>query len=526
MAWTIGKKLYGSVGGIVLLLALLAFASLQATDHLNDAVSDLERVAHNLERTGEIGVHVGHLRTEARNAVIAAARQDTQAVSVASAAAKEAGKAIVALSGELAAHADDEKVRAVTAVLPRHVREWEAAADELWAAASNLRPAEAAQVLDRLLPIGKKIEQEAAEIEKLEKEALSHSEATAEAVARAARWQLLAAVSLALLVAAAAFYVVHGLTRELMGIAVEVKQGAMQVASASSQVSGASQALSQGATEQAASLEETSASMEEMSSMTRQNASSSQQAARLMGEADALMGGAGTSLSQMVSSMQAIRESSERVSKIIKTVDEIAFQTNILALNAAVEAARAGDAGMGFAVVADEVRSLAQRAAQAARDTAGLIEESSASALSGQRMVEQLATGIRDANASLSSVKQIVEQVRDASGQQAQGIAQVSQAVAQMEQVTQTTAASAEEGAAASEELSAQAVMTLTVVRRLEAMLTGQSDETDRAASAVPAHTAPARVVALAEKRRPQISTVTRAAATQPLEDTGTFGSF
>jgi methyl-accepting chemotaxis protein len=191
-------------------------------------------------------------------------------------------------------------------------------------------------------------------------------------------------INRAVILAAAAFAAIVGLVvfvirstrREAAGLARHLSETAAGTAAASGQVSTAAQSLAQGATEQAASLEETSASMEEMASMTRQNAENSQSAAGLMTEVDGHVRTSNETLAEMVSSMAAIQESSQQVGRIIKTIDEIAFQTNILALNAAVEAARAGEAGMGFAVVADEVRSLAQRSAQAARDTATLIETS------------------------------------------------------------------------------------------------------------------------------------------------------
>jgi len=189
----------------------------------------------------------------------------------------------------------------------------------------------------------------------------------------------------------------------------------------------------------------------------------------------------------MVTSMAAIKESSDKVGKIIKTIDEIAFQTNILALNAAVEAARAGEAGMGFAVVADEVRNLAQRSAQAAKDTAALIEESIAKSTEGAVKVEQVAGSIAGITEAVGEVKGLVEEVSVASRQQAQGIDQVSQAVAQMEKVTQTTAATAEESAAASEELNAQAEASLGVVRQLEQLVGGAATTTAAPGRAVQA---------------------------------------
>ncbi len=253
----------------------------------------------------------------------------------------------------------------------------------------------------------------------------------------------------------------------------QLREGAQKVTTTASEVATSAQTVAQGAIKQAAVLEETSAAMEEMASTTRTSAENSQQAAELVGTVDGVVGGASTALADMTQSMAKIRESSKKVAKIIKTIDEIAFQTNILALNAAVEAARAGEAGMGFAVVADEVRNLAQRSAQAARDTATLIEESIGSSRDGHDKVALVARSIQAIAESVGRVKGLVAEVSESSRQQSQGIDQVAQAVAQMESVTQSTAASAEESAAASEELSTHAVMATGQVARLEAMVVG-----------------------------------------------------
>jgi methyl-accepting chemotaxis protein len=186
------------------------------------------------------------------------------------------------------------------------------------------------------------------------------------------------------------------------------------------------------------------------------------------------------------------------VSKIIKTVDEIAFQTNILALNAAVEAARAGQAGMGFAVVADEVRSLAQRSAQAAKDTASLIEEAIESSEAGVRSVGDITSSIDGIQASVADVRGLVLAVRDASQQQARGTQQVSQTVVMLEKVTQSTAASAEESAASSEELSAQAATTKRGVQALVDFVNGRR----RGAGGAPSGARPAPARDLAVNRR------------------------
>ncbi len=191
------------------------------------------------------------------------------------------------------------------------------------------------------------------------------------------------------------------------------------------------------------------------------------------GRLKAAMGESNAALEDMVASMDAIRESSQKVSRIIKTIDQIAFQTNILALNAAVEAARAGEAGAGFAVVADEVRSLAHRSAQAARDTSDLIEESISRTEAGGQTVAHVAGAIGGISGTVGKVRTLIDGVSDASRQQAEGIEQVSDAVSRMGNVTQQTAATAVECAASSEELAAQAGTSLDVVAMLEAAVNG-----------------------------------------------------
>ena len=315
-----------------------------------------------------------------------------------------------------------------------------------------------------------------------------------------------------------------------------IARSADGVLTAADQMASSAQQLSQGATEQAASLEETSASMEEMSAMTRKNAESAQNAARLVSGVAHQVRASNSALVEMVSSMDAIRESSDKVARIIKTIDEIAFQTNILALNAAVEAARAGEAGMGFAVVADEVRSLAQRSAQAAKDTAALIEESIGRSREGATHVAHVAESIGAITSGIEQVRGIVEEVREASRQQSQGIDQVSHAIVAMERATHAAAATADESAAASEELKSQAATTLAVVRELGSLIgTGGKRSSPRVTPTVAptARTVPrvdARRLGLAASRSPVTprgqAPISRAEAAFPLGDTGTFGKF
>jgi methyl-accepting chemotaxis protein/methyl-accepting chemotaxis protein-1 (serine sensor receptor) len=292
-------------------------------------------------------------------------------------------------------------------------------------------------------------------------------------VVNSARSFSIVMILLGFLVAGVVIWVVRGINTKLRGFITELSEGAGQVASAAGQISASSQTLAQGASEQAASLEETSASSEEINSMARKNAENSQEANSLVTQSQRKFEETNQSLEAMVRAMGDIKDSSDKVSKIIKVIDEIAFQTNILALNAAVEAARAGEAGMGFAVVADEVRNLAQRSAQAAKDTASLIEESITKSNEGRTRVDQVAVAIRSISEESASVKTLVEEVSLGSQEQTRGIEQVAKALTQMEQVTQQSAANAEESAAAAEELTAQASTLMELVHQLKTMVGG-----------------------------------------------------
>jgi methyl-accepting chemotaxis protein len=286
-----------------------------------------------------------------------------------------------------------------------------------------------------------------------------------------AKWVSAAMTAAGLVVAAIVIVVIRGAMRSLQRVMDTLAESSRQIDSASSQVSQSSQALAEGASQQAASLEETSAASEELTSMTRKNAENSQTAAEVMSDVDTKVTQGNEALEQMVASMKEITSSSGKISKIIRVIDEIAFQTNILALNAAVEAARAGEAGMGFAVVADEVRNLAQRSAQAAKDTASLIEDSIGKSNHGSTRLEQVAEVIRSITTSTAQVKTLVDEVSLASQEQAKGITGISQSIVQMERVTQSNASSAEQSASASEELAAQAKSLDKIVLDLSSMV-------------------------------------------------------
>ncbi|VBB42517.1 Methyl-accepting chemotaxis sensory transducer [uncultured Desulfatiglans sp.] len=276
-------------------------------------------------------------------------------------------------------------------------------------------------------------------------------------------------------------YLGLSISRDVKRISRDLRGGAEEVAAAASQISAASQSLAEGASQQAAGIEETSSSLEEISAMTKQNAQNATDVDRLMREEAAPnFKTVEERVALMNTALDATVKSSEETGKIIKTIDEIAFQTNLLALNAAVEAARAGEAGAGFAVVADEVRNLALRAAEAAKNTAGLIAGANDQIQDAARLNSQVVEALEKNNQIAQKVGKLISEIATASREQAQGIEQINLAVTEMDKVTQQNAANAEEAAGAAEEMNAQAEQMRGVVRELETMAGEMSQMTQQ----------------------------------------------
>jgi len=527
--WNLSKRLFIGVGSLVALLAISGVVSFITGRSMK---AQLDNATQKTARQQELSLHLQRdgvsLSNLQRGLLLAALGGDQNGLT-------QIRQSVTSLRGDMKKRFDEmndllagreEGLRLVNE-LQRASTEWDATEEQVEKLVADGQAAQAWDVArQRSAPLLSRLNENSVRLTAMQDRLFTEAIKSGDDSYRVLLSLIIGVFAASMLLAVVVRWIVKGILTTLRAATHDLAQGAQHVATASSQVASSSQSLSQGATEQAASLEQTSASMEEIASMTRMNAENTHQAAGMMADAERQVHGANAALGAMVASMSAIKESSDKVSKIIKTIDEIAFQTNILALNAAVEAARAGEAGMGFAVVADEVRTLAQRSAQAAKDTAVLIEESIAKANDGNQKVGLVTSAIAAITDSSVKAKGLIDEVSVASRQQSQGIEQVSQAIAQMEKVTQTNAASAEESAAVSEELSAQAEEASSVVRRLMDLVgTGGRDAAGlgKAGAVAPARKNAARV----SRHKPRPAGAMTPAEQIPLEEsTGTYGGF
>ena len=467
---SLGKKLAACLGSIALLSALTGVVALAYVAKLKTEISGIvNQTSKKVEIASDIKTTVLTFRLAERGILLFSSVDNREKVDLNKALFAKSAAAVAESIRALRPLLISDEGRRATDRVESGVAEYVRIQAQIPVLCAQGKVREAIQLdAAQLVSAGTNTTQAIDGLLALERRLNEEGEARAEGVARNSRVAVALLFVLTGLLALAAAITIRRATLELRGIASELSVGADQISGVAAQVASSSQSLAQGSSEQAASLEETSASSEQISSMTRKNAESSQSAAASMTEASGRIHEANRNLDQMVLSTTEINASSEKISKIIKVIDEIAFQTNILALNAAVEAARAGEAGMGFAVVADEVRNLAQRSAQAAKDTAGLIEESISRSNNGKTKLDLVASAVRSITESTGQVKTLVDEVSLGSQEQARGIEQVSRAIAQMQSVTQTTAAGAQESAAASQELSAQSNGLRDLTARLQ----------------------------------------------------------
>ncbi|MFP4387539.1 MAG: methyl-accepting chemotaxis protein [Desulfococcaceae bacterium] len=292
---------------------------------------------------------------------------------------------------------------------------------------------------------------------------------------RGAVQMAIAIVALDLALLASLILGIHGsLLRPIHRVVAELRESAAQVTAASDQIADSSQSLAHGSSRQAGSVEQASVSLEEISAMIRQNAEHARSANGLVRDTRGQVETASDSMGRLSQSIREIARSSEETAKIVKTIDEIAFQTNLLALNAAVESARAGAAGAGFGVVAEEVRNLAQRSAEAARNTAAWLEDARRKIEEGLALVADTESAFQEVDGSSAKAADLVEEIAAASSEQAQGIEQVNQAVVGINAVTQQNTSDAEESAAAAQQMNAQAAHVTEMVNDLLALVGGR----------------------------------------------------
>jgi methyl-accepting chemotaxis protein len=462
--------------GLAAVMALSgSIYSILSARHLrNVSIRELTGGAKELDQTRQIGIDIANMRTAMRGVSLFAMMKVPPQIDKARKTFDASESDVVNVLREIGGENANAEERTAVNQIRGGLEQWLAGFAQFADLSTNGKADEASQVaLKTLTPVIDALQKQTSELGRISRARQDHATDLTFSAMRtneALNWILTLAIALA---ASAALVLVGGMTKTLRAIANSVAIGAREVSGAATQVSGASQSLAQGSSEQAGSLEETSAATQQINSMAHRNTENAEASVKIAIESGAQFEEANRALDQMVVASNDIEASSNKISKIIKVIEEIAFQTNILALNAAVEAARAGEAGMGFAVVADEVRNLAQRSSQAAKDTTALIEESIQRSRGGKTTVEKVATALRTVTEESGKIKVLVEEVNLGSREQARGIEEVSKSINQMEQVTQRTAAEAEEIAAAAEQLKAQSVSMSATADQLSQFVDG-----------------------------------------------------
>jgi methyl-accepting chemotaxis protein/methyl-accepting chemotaxis protein-1 (serine sensor receptor) len=470
---TLRTKLIAGFGALLFLTGALAVTSVHAMNSLN---GDLDRVVQRMwaqaDRTSQLGATLADLSGHQQAVLLRSILSDNTGVERNRAAAAEAESKLGTLFSELTPMLESTQDRDIVLRLQAKANQARSLREEVSRRISAEQMSEALDLVStKLLPAYEDIQDESTRLLADQRRKMAAAAEGARSEASTARLIAFVAVGCTVICSLLIALGLRKMVRELTAMTDEVAKGADQVARAAIQMTSVSESLSQGASAQAASLEETSASTEQINSMVQKNAESSKSVAEFTSTANRVLTEANKKLNQMLDSMKDISTSSEKISKIIRVIDEIAFQTNILSLNAAVEAARAGEAGMGFAVVAEEVRNLAQRCSQAAKDTSILIAESITHARTGKTRLDEVAQAMQQVTSNSCEIGKLSEQVSSGSDEQARGIDQISRAILQIQDVTQKTSASAEEGASAGAQMRNESERLNSAVHRLRGML-------------------------------------------------------
>jgi len=468
---TVGKKLTICVAGMLAVILGLAGAWWHSIGTLSSELSlSSQTVGPRAILAAEFNAEIGAMRSSWRGVAMCTMNHDLKQADQCREDFKKhitAAREALANLKEMSEERGAKQLEPAEGTLDAYAQEYEQAS-ALFGAGKIAEAVSA--TTERAQPLEVKLESIGDDYVYLQKEILAEIVDASAAKTKTAHRAAGGFVAIGLAAVVLIGFVIRRVTSDIRVIALNLSESTSQISSGATQVSSASQTLAQGTSEQAASLEETSASAEEVTAMTRQNAANTGHVAELMTTVDHRVKDGNTTLATMLTSMQQINDSAAKISKIIKVIDEIAFQTNILALNAAVEAARAGEAGMGFAVVADEVRNLAQRSAQAAKDTATLIEEAIATSSEGSVHLKKVTHVVASITEAAGKVKLLVDEVNTGSQEQARGIAEIARTLTEIDRVTQANAAAAEQSASAGQQMSAQTHSLTKLVGELQVM--------------------------------------------------------
>ena len=469
---TIRQKLGWSVGALVLATTVLGCVSWNAVASLTKELDvAIHKSAVKLDLVQSVGKRMQERLASTRGAALADVTKNTVQAEAARKKRVAAAIRIAEMIQEALPLFDAEGAGRIRSIETLLAEQDDQQKRYLEMSANQGVEESAAFMTEQIVPFTMKLEAALLDLVKYERQILKESSERAVAIEAVCRRSIVGLLGLTISICIIVIFVIEGINRTLKRSIHELTGGASQVASAAAHISASSQALAQGASKQAASIQQTHASSQCVHSTARQNEQNSLSANAMVLRSSNGFTTTNQSLNQLVIAMEEIGESSRKVAKIIRVIDEIAFQTNILALNAAVEAARAGIAGLGFAVVAEEVRNLSHRCSQAAKDTSDLISESIAKSTDGQERVGVAAAAFQTIRAESTQVRDLIEQVSAASRSQSQGIEEVSRSLLQIEHVTQNSAANAEEGAAAAEELNAQSASLLYVAEQLGSLV-------------------------------------------------------